>query len=88
MANGDYKIIRDALLLDIETRICEGTDILVEGDEIRKIGAPGADAPEGPETVDASGKLVMAGLVNVHTHGLGNLGKGLGDNMSEPSASA
>ncbi|MEX1247235.1 MAG: dihydropyrimidinase [Anaerolineales bacterium] len=41
-------------------------DILVEGETIREIGA-GLEAP-GAQVVDASGKLVMPGGVDPHTH--------------------
>ncbi|MEX2161271.1 MAG: dihydropyrimidinase [Anaerolineales bacterium] len=41
-------------------------DILIEGEKILKIGA-GLDAP-GAEVVDATGKLVMPGGVDPHTH--------------------
>jgi 5-methylthioadenosine/S-adenosylhomocysteine deaminase len=42
--------------------------------------APGtADAPE---RIDATRRLVVAGLVNAHTHGHGGLSKGIGDRWS------
>lgn len=42
-------------------------DILIEGEKIALIGENLA-APEGAEVIDASGKLVMPGGVDAHTH--------------------
>lgn len=42
-------------------------DLLVEGEQIALMGTDLA-APEGAEVVDASGKLVLPGGVDVHTH--------------------
>lgn len=42
-------------------------DILVEDGKIAQIG-PDLKAPEGSETIDASGKLIMPGGIDVHTH--------------------
>jgi guanine deaminase len=59
-------------------RLLDGhADILVRGDTIVEIGKP--QAPADARVIDASGKLLHAGLVNAHTHGHGNLGKGMGD---------
>jgi len=49
---------------------------------IRELGPPGLAAPEGAGEVDATGGLLMPGLVNAHTHGHGSLGKGMGDRWS------
>ena len=42
-------------------------DILVEGETIAQIG-PSLAAPDGARVVDASGKLILPGGVDVHTH--------------------
>lgn len=42
-------------------------DILVDGEKIALIGQS-IDAPENAEVIDAAGKLVMPGGVDVHTH--------------------
>ena len=77
-----HQIIRNGLVLDIEHRVASHTDILIKGDTIIEMGAPGMDAPEGVRTIDAIERLIMPGLVNAHTHGHGSLGKGLGDKWS------
>jgi guanine deaminase len=57
----------------------ELTDILVQGDIILEIGPPGLGAPTDAVTVDATDQLMHPGLINAHTHGHGNLAKGVGD---------
>jgi guanine deaminase len=74
-----YTILRGGLVLDIAAGTADPADILIEDDTIREIGPPGCAAPEGATTIDASRRLLHPGLVNAHTHGHGNLGKGMGD---------
>ena len=71
-------IIRGGLVLDA-AHFLGPADILVHDGRIAAIGAPGMDAPDGAEPIDASRRLLHSGLVNAHTHGHGNLGKSLGD---------
>ena len=72
-------VIRGGRLIDIAAHSAPPVDILIEGDSIAEVGPPGLAAPASAATVDATGKLMMPGLVNAHTHGHGNLGKGMGD---------
>jgi 5-methylthioadenosine/S-adenosylhomocysteine deaminase len=55
-------------------------DIVLEGDSIAAIVGPGS--AEAPRRIDATGRLVIPGLVNAHTHGHGGLAKGIGDRWS------
>ena len=73
------QIIRGGRLLDVGRHAAEPADILVDGDTIGEIGPPGMAAPAGAARLDASGRLLMPGLVNAHTHGHHNLAKSLGD---------
>lgn len=73
------KIIRHGRLVDIAGHKAPLADILIEGDTIKAIGAPGMAAPADAEVIDATDRLIHPGLVNAHTHGHGNLAKGLGD---------
>jgi guanine deaminase len=54
-------------------------DLLVDGETIADVVAPGSVPPEGRQVIDAAGMLVMPGLVNGHNHAQGSLGKGLSD---------
>lgn len=78
----DIQIIRGGRLLNAPEHKADPADIMVEGDTIRDIGVPGMQAPEDAEVLDATGMLVMPGLVNAHTHGQGSFAKGLGDRWS------
>ena len=77
-----YTIIRGGKLLDIAKRKAAPADILIKGDTIAEIGRPGLAAPAGAAVIDARNRLMHPGLINAHTHGPGNLGKGMGDRWS------
>ena len=72
------KIIRGGRVIDVAARRAAAADILIDGDTIRDIRAPGLPALDAAE-IDARDRLLMPGLVNSHTHGHGNLSKALGD---------
>ncbi len=72
-------IIRGGRVLDARARRAEAADVLVTGDTIAEIGAPGMAAPSDATAFDARGKLLHPGLINAHTHAHGNLAKGMGD---------
>ncbi|MCC7425708.1 MAG: amidohydrolase family protein [Alphaproteobacteria bacterium] len=74
-----HTIIRNARLADPGTLRGDAVDILVEGDTIRSVGAPGLAAPADAAVVDAADCLLHPGLINAHTHGHGNLSRGQGD---------
>ena len=74
-----YTVIRGGKLLDTARRRAVPTDILIKGDIIATIGKPGLQAPAGAAVVDARNRLMHPGLINAHTHGPGNLSKGLHD---------
>jgi cytosine/adenosine deaminase-related metal-dependent hydrolase len=48
-------------------RVLPRTDVLVSGDRIAAVG-PGLDAPEGAAEIDASGGIVMPGMIDTHRH--------------------
>ena len=72
-------IIRGGRLADSARRAAGPADVLIVGDSIAEIGPPGLAAPADAIVIDASGKLMHPGLINAHTHGHGNLSKGMGD---------
>src|SRR5712692_4102921 len=59
----------------------ERADILIEADRISAVGHT-LDVPPAIHRLDATGCLVLPGLVNAHTHAHNNLLKGLGDNWT------
>lgn len=59
----------------------ERADILIEADRISAVGHTLDVSPAVPR-LDATGCLVLPGLVNAHTHAHNNLLKGLGDNWT------
>src|SRR5262249_28350466 len=74
-----HTILRGGLVLDIAAGTADPADILIEDDTIREIGPPGCAAPDGAIEITAARRLLHPGLVNAHTHGHGNLAKGMGD---------
>jgi guanine deaminase len=54
--------------------------ILIEGDTIAALPPPGEAVAA--RRINASGRLVMPGLINAHTHSHGGLAKGSGDRWS------
>ena len=74
-----WTILRGGRVLDIAAGTADFADILIDGDTIREIGPPGLPAPADAVEIAAARRLLHPGLVNAHTHGHGNLGKGMGD---------
>jgi guanine deaminase len=77
-----YTVIRGGKLLDISRRQAVPVDILIKGDTIAEIGRRGLSAPAGATVIDAKDKLMHPGLINAHTHGHGNLAKGIHDRFT------
>lgn len=64
-----YRIINGCLMLHAEDGFkIEKTDLYVLGNKIEKIGADGPKSERDYEVIDAANKLVMPGLINMHTH--------------------
>src|SRR5437868_692179 len=74
-----FSALRGGRVLDIAAGAAEPADILVEDDTIREIGPAGCPAPADAIEIAAARRLLHPGLVNAHTHGHGNLAKGMGD---------
>src|SRR6516225_1108212 len=74
-----YTILRGGRVLDIAAGTADPADILIEDDTIHEIGPPGCAAPDEAVEIAAAHLLLHPGLVNAHTHGHGNLAKGMGD---------
>jgi 5-methylthioadenosine/S-adenosylhomocysteine deaminase len=79
MAKKRKTVIRGGRLVDIKRHRADPADILIDGDTIVEVGRAGMAVPADAIKIDAKGKLMHAGLINAHTHGHGNLAKGMGD---------
>ncbi len=60
-------LIRNATVLTVTNGTLANTDILVRDGKIAQIGQ-GLSAPRGVETLDATGRYVMPGIVDAHSH--------------------
>ncbi len=65
--------------MDDEYRVVEGGAVAVEGNRIVSVLDRGALFPQAEETLDASGMLVIPGLVNTHGHVPMSLLRGIAD---------
>lgn len=55
------------LTLDDRSTVLPHADVLVVGDRIAAVG-PGLEVPEGTRVIDASGGIVMPGMIDTHRH--------------------
>ena len=62
-------VFRNAMVLTMDAahRILDGADVLVAGERIEAVG-PGLPVPEGTAEIDASGGIVMPGMIDTHRH--------------------
>src|ERR1700750_1204010 len=74
-----FIVIRGGKLLDAAKRQAIPADILVKGATIAALGRHAMAAPVGAAVIDARHRLMHPGLINAHTHGPGNLAKGMHD---------
>ena len=81
MANSPT-VITGGLVLTAGSSQATPADIVLKDDTIAAIAPPGQVTSEAAQRIDASNRLIIAGLVNAHTHGHGGLAKGAGDRWS------
>jgi 5-methylthioadenosine/S-adenosylhomocysteine deaminase len=74
-------LVRGGEILNRTQTAFEPADILIEGDLITAVG-PRLSTPPGTEELSASGRIVLPGLINAHTHAHNNLLKTLADNWT------
>ncbi|MFY1691740.1 amidohydrolase family protein [Plantactinospora sp. WMMB782] len=62
-------LLRNGLVLTMDDAhtVLPGGDVLVVGDRIAEVGV-GLTAPEGAREIDASGGIVMPGMIDTHRH--------------------
>ncbi|HKR63953.1 MAG TPA: CIA30 family protein [Thermoanaerobaculia bacterium] len=63
-------LFRNARVFD-GTRVVEGTDVLVHDGKIARV-AKNIAAPKDAQVVDATGKTLLPGLIDAHTHAYGD----------------
>lgn len=64
--NGDV-LIKNGTVLTITNGTLENTDVLVRDGKISRIGK-NLNTPRGVEEIDATGKFVMPGIIDAHSH--------------------
>ncbi len=69
------------VVMDDPGTVLEGGAVLVEGDRIAGLLAATDPRPAGVQVLDASGHLVIPGLVNTHGHAAMSLLRGLADDL-------
>ena len=69
------------VVMDDAGTVIEGGAVLVQDDRIAALLEPGAPRPEGAQVIDASGHMVIPGLVNTHGHAAMSLFRGLADDL-------
>ncbi len=60
-------LIKNGTVITITNGTLENTDILIRDGKISRIGK-GLRTPRGVETVDATGKFIMPGIIDAHSH--------------------
>jgi dihydroorotase len=63
----DYLLIQGGRVVDPASGRDEELDLLVQDDKIAEL-AKGIPVPEGAQVVDACGKIVLPGLIDMHVH--------------------
>ena len=69
------------VVMDESGLILEDAAVVVEGDRITALIARGGPRPTGARVIDATGHLVIPGLVNTHGHAAMSLLRGLADDL-------
>jgi len=70
----DVTIIKAGALFDSVTgKVVKNAVIVIEDDEITAVGGSGTAIPEGAEVIDLSSSFVLPGVMDMHTHIVGNL---------------
>lgn len=62
------KVIRGGTLIDGTGAARRAVEIAISGDRIARVAAPGTEAMDAAEVIDATGRIVAPGFIDVHTH--------------------
>jgi dihydroorotase len=61
-------LIKNGHIIDPANKADEKLDVLVSDGKISKLGKPGALPTNGSQVIDAAGKFVVPGLIDMHVH--------------------
>jgi len=61
-------LIKNGHIIDPANKVDGKLDLLISDGKIAKLGKPGSLPAEGAQVVDAAGKLVVPGLIDLHVH--------------------
>lgn len=68
--------------MDGERRVLEGGAVAIRGDRIDAILDASESLPDAAQTIDATGHLVIPGLINAHGHAAMTLLRGIADDLA------
>lgn len=74
-------LIQGGSVFNHKKRTIEAADILIDNDRIVAV-EPKLDVPSDIKSLDATGEIILPGLINAHTHSHNNLMKGIADNWT------
>jgi dihydroorotase len=61
-------LIKNGHIIDPANKVDEKLDVLVSDGKISRIGKPGSLPANGSQVIDAAGKFVVPGLIDMHVH--------------------
>ena len=61
-------LIKNGHIIDPANNVDEKLDLLVSEGKIKKLGKPGTISGDGAQIIDAGGKLIVPGLIDMHVH--------------------
>jgi dihydroorotase len=61
-------VIKNGHIIDPANKVDENLDVLITDGKIAKLGKPGSITAAGAQVIDAAGKLVVPGLIDMHVH--------------------